>query len=266
MLKSLQAVPSESQDMDVIRGNYHNFRGDIGEDQGDPESRDIIADEELPLAPEQPVILAEEANGESYGRHALLDLIDLDDSSILPGSRDAIEEILSNAPVRERTGESDTDGDDVSMLEALERVVATRTNRTTREGAAFTREANRRSTFRLSEGSAEEVSEPGAETSGEDGEEPRPTTISGSNLDWTLPSAPHASPICYEKGYREFMIRMLPALEVLDNMAITEDERVKALCLFEERFEPIANKRKVKESVLQVLELCLEPQVKEDVN
>ena len=50
------------------------------------------------------------------------------------------------------------------------------------------------------------------------------------------------------------MITMLPALQVLDNIAITENERGKARCVFEERFEPLANKRKVKESVLQVLE------------
>lgn len=255
MLKSLQAVPSESQDMDVS--------GEINEDQGNPESRDTIADEELPSATEQLVTPTEEVHGENYGRHALLDLIDLDDSNILPESRDAIEGILSNASVRERTGEYETDGDDISMLEVLERVVATRTNHTTREAAAFIREANRRSTFRLSEhfqhGSGEGVSERGAESSGEDGEDPCLTTISGSNLDWTLPGARQASPICYEKGYREFMITMLPALQVLDNMAITENERVKACSLYEERFEPIANKRKVKETVLQVLELYLEP-------
>ena len=263
VLKRLQAVPSESQDMDVTREEYHNSIGEINEDQGDLESRDAFADEEVPLGAEQLVTPSEANNWENYGRHALLDFIDLDDSNILPESRDAIEGILSNAAARERTGELETDGDDISMLEALERVVATRTNHNSREAAAFIREANRRSTFRLSDGSGEGVSERGAESSGEDGDEPCPTTIPGSNLDWTLPGARHPSPICYEKGYREFMITMLPELQVLDNVAVTENERVKARCLFEERFEPIANKRKVKESVLQVLEFYLEPELKE---
>lgn len=241
--------------MDVIRednANYHNLIREISEDQGDPESRGTMADEELASASEQLVTPYEQADEENYGRHAILDLIDLDDSSLLPESRASIEGILSTASVRERAGELEIDGADISMLEALERVVATRTNPTTREAAAFLREANRRNSFRLSDRSGDGVSERGAESSGEDGEEP--ATIPGSNLDWALPGARHASPICYEKCYREFMITMLPALQVLDNTAVTENERGKARCVYEERFEPIANRRKVKESVLQVLE------------
>lgn len=257
-LQIVEALPSESQDMDVIRednANYHNLIREISEDQGDPESRGTMADEELPSASEQLVTPYEDANEEeNYGRHAaILDLIDLDDSSLLPESRASIEGILSAASVRERAGELEIDGADISMLEALERVVATRTNPTTREAAAFIREANRRSSFRLSDGSGEgTVSERGAESSGEDGEEAGPRY--NCMHDWSQgPGARHASPICSEKGYREFMITMLPYLQVLDNIAITENERGKARCEYEKRFEPIANKRKVKESVLQVL-------------
>lgn len=257
-LQIVGGLPSESQDMDVIREGNANHRDLVregSEEQGDPESRDIMADEELPSDYRQLATPYEEAHEENYGRPAILDLIDLDDSSLLPESRASIEGILSTASFREREGELEIDGADVSMLEALERVVATRTSPTTREAVAFIREANRRSSFRLSDRSGEGVSERGAESSGEDGEGPCPSTIPGSNLDWALPGARHASPICYEKCYREFMITMLPGLQVLDNIAIAENEREKARCVYEERFEPIANKRKVKESVLQVFEI-----------
>lgn len=242
--------------MDIVRegnSNYHNFVREISEDRGDVESRGTMADEELPSASEQLVTPFDEANEEeNYDRHAaILDLIDLDDSSLLP-ARASIEGILSAASAIERAAGIESDGADISMLEALERVVATRTNPTNREAPAFVREANRRSTFRLSDGSGDmTVGERGADSSGEDGEEPGPRH--NCMHDWAQgPGGCHASPICFEKGYREFMITMLPDLQVLDNVAISEIERGKARCEFEKRFEPLANKRKVKESVLQV--------------
>lgn len=252
-LQIVGVLPSENQDMDVIREEnasvYHNDPiRESSEDRGDPESRGTMVDEELPSQLVTPYDETDE--DENHDRHTILDLIDLDDSSLLPESRTSIEGILSAASVRGRAGGLEIDGADMSMLEALERVVATRTNPTSREAAAFLREANRRSSFRLSDGSGEGVSEGGAESSGEDGEESRYKSMH----DWAQgPGARHASPICYEKGYREFMISMLPALQVLDNIAILENDRGKARSVYEERFEPMANKRKMKESVLQVL-------------
>ncbi|XP_073386370.1 protein DWD HYPERSENSITIVE TO UV-B 1 isoform X2 [Physcomitrium patens] len=252
-----QAVPSESQDMDVVREgnpNYHNLIREISEDRGDPYSGNTIADEDLRSVSEQLVTFLSEDDGGNFDRHSILDLINLDDSSILPESVTSIEGILSNASVRRRE-DLETDDSDITMLEALERVVATRTNNSSREAAAFIQESNRRSTFRLSDGGGEGASERGAESSGEDGEEPCPITTPASNLAWALHGARHASPICCEKGYREFMITMLPALQVLDNVAVTDSERERARCVFEERFEPLANGRRVKENILKIIKL-----------
>lgn len=239
----LQAEPNVIQDMDGVIGddlNHQSSISEIGEDRGDPENVHTVADGEFPSASEHLVMMYEEAIGGNYDRDVLLDFVDLDGSIIPPESMTSMEGILSG----ERGAELETDDADISMLEAPERVVATRTNHTTRDAAALIQESHRRSTFRLTDGSGE----------GDDGEEPCPA----SHLEWGSPGSRHASmaisPICDEKSYREFMITMLPALEVLDNMAITEAEREKARCVFEEQFEPFANRRRVKESVLQVFQ------------
>ena len=199
--------------------------------------------------------LYEETIERDYGRQTVLDLVHLYDPCISPETMASIGGISSDASVGESGAALETVDADLLTFEAPERVVATRTNHTTREAAGLIHEANRRSSFRRSGGSGEGVRERRVESFLEDGDEPCPKIVPKSHPEWGSPGACHAymavSPICDEKNYREFMITMLSALEVLDNMTITKAEREKARFVFEEHFEPSANSRR-KESVLQV--------------
>lgn len=259
----LQAVASESQDMDVVRGDDSHDDNHIGgeneESPRDGGSRDGTADEDtLSTAPEQPSTPQSDVNASrrhSRGsRRLVLDVVNLDDSNVWPDSRGLHERSLQSPAVREVGVGVQSEGD-ITMLEALERVVSITGTSASSEGATLLQDTNHRSTFRLSDGSAEAVSEREQESSGEEGEDTGALTISASSLAWPGPRGGCETPICHEKSYREFMITMLPAVQVLDNVDITENEREEAHRVFEERFEAIANKRRKINNVLQVLHL-----------
>ncbi|KAJ1397311.1 WD40/YVTN repeat-like-containing domain superfamily [Sesbania bispinosa] len=89
----------------------------------------------------------------------------------------------------------------------------------------------------------------------EDGEESSRASHTGNISDVSMKyMSRHASPICHEKHYREFMIASLPNLKILDNLPIRKIDKERATGIFSQYFEYLPYRWKHKESVVNILQ------------
>ncbi|KAJ1402874.1 WD40/YVTN repeat-like-containing domain superfamily [Sesbania bispinosa] len=89
----------------------------------------------------------------------------------------------------------------------------------------------------------------------EDGEESSRASLTGNISDVSMKyMSRHASPICHEKHYREFMIASLPNLKILDNLPIRKIDKERATGIFSQYFEYLPYRWKHKESVVNILQ------------
>ncbi|KAK7343506.1 hypothetical protein VNO77_12292 [Canavalia gladiata] len=89
----------------------------------------------------------------------------------------------------------------------------------------------------------------------EDGAESSRGALTGHIADVSMKyMSRHASPICYEKHYREFMIASLPNLKNLDNLPIRKVDKERATGIFSQHFEYLPYRWKHKESVVSILQ------------